>query len=397
MSADVVIVGGGFCGLSAALHLAEKGREVVLLEARFPGWGASGRNGGQIVPGFRCDPDEVLEAFGPERGELLVRAAGEAPSLVFSLVERHDIDCDLRRTGWIHAGAGVAGLAKTRQRAAQWQRRGAPIELLDETTFRERTGAEGYAGGYLDRRGGRLNPVAYLQGLVRAAEAAGARIFSETPVQRVSASGRGWEAASANGSVTAPRLLLCTNAYSDRLWPRLRRSIVPVESTVIATAPIPPSLRPTILPEGQPVADTRRLISWFCVDGSGRLVLGGRNYRKLLSGGTWALDQRLRTIFPSLAEVPITHRWSGKVAITLDHLPHIHEPEPGVLAALGFNGRGVAMSTLLGRTLAARILGEEESGMPLATTPIREVPLHPLRFAGITAAVQFKRFRDWLD
>src|SRR5437016_4881950 len=174
--ADVAIVGAGYSGLAAALQLAEAGVSVVVLEAGEPGWGASGRNGGQVIPGLKYDPDELVVMFGPKAGEHLIRVAGAAPDTVFDLIARHDIDCEARRCGWIQPAFAAADLDLIARRAEQWQRRAAPVEVLDRDTVRRLIGSPIYHGGWLDRRAGSVQPLSYARGLARAAQKAGALV-----------------------------------------------------------------------------------------------------------------------------------------------------------------------------------------------------------------------------
>jgi glycine/D-amino acid oxidase-like deaminating enzyme len=397
--ADVAVIGTGYTGLSAALHLAERGAEVVALDAAEPGWGASGRNGGQVIPGLKHDPDELERHFGVETGRRMWQTAGGAADFVFDLIARHKIACHAQACGWIAAAPHAAALESVRSRTEQWQRRGAAVELLDATRMAEVTGTTAYVGGMLDRRAGAVQPLAFVRGLARAAQQAGAAIHARSAVRRLESTLRGWRVETEGGGVTATTVILATNAYSDDLWPGLRRTVLPVQSYQVATRPLPPEVRRRVLPGGQVVSDLRRILSYFRLDPDGRLLMGGRG--PLDDRGDPALFARLeevaRRLFPQIGDAPWEHRWSGRVALTADHLPHLHEPRPGVLAGLGYNGRGIAMATVMGRLLAERALGasHEELGWPV--TPIAPIPLHGWRLPAMAAVVRWKRFRDWLD
>ncbi|HZD26729.1 MAG TPA: FAD-dependent oxidoreductase, partial [Alphaproteobacteria bacterium] len=179
---DVAVIGGGFTGLSAALHLAEAGAKVAVLEAREPGWGASGRNGGMVIPGLKEDPDDLVARHGPEAGEAMVRASAATADLVFGLIERHSIDCDARRAGWIQPAHTAAALPALRRRYEQWAGRGADVAWLSREEIAARLGSDRYHGGWIDRRGGGLQPLSYARGLARAAQAAGAAVHGQSPV-----------------------------------------------------------------------------------------------------------------------------------------------------------------------------------------------------------------------
>ncbi len=397
--ADVVVVGAGFTGLSAALHLAERGADVVVLDAAEPGWGGSGRNGGQVIPGLKDDPDDLERKFGPETGRRMWEISGGAADFVFELIARHKISCEAQQCGWISAAPNASAVAVLRARVDQWQRRGAPVEMLDRQRVAELTGTTLYAGGLIDRRAGVVQPLAYVRGLARAAREAGAAIHGRSPVTGIESRGGAWRAATPAGSVTANTLILATNAYTDDLWPGLRRTVIPVQSYQVATHPLPEDIRRTVLPGGQPVSDVRRILYYFRLDPEGRLLMGGRG--PLNDTGDPALFARLEAVaarfFPQIGAPRWEHRWSGRVAITTDHLPHLHEPRPGALIGLGYNGRGVAMATRMGKLLADRALGASAADLGWPVTALAPIPLHAWRLPVMSLVVRWKRFQDWLD
>ena len=397
--ADVAVVGAGYTGLSAALHLAERGADVVVLDAAEPGWGASGRNGGQVIPGLKDDPDELERKFGPETGRRMWQISGGAADFVFELIARHKISCQAQQAGWISAAPHSAAVETLRARAEQWQRRGAPVELLDRRRVAELTGTTCYAGGMLDRRAGALHPLAYARGLARAAKEAGASIHGRSAATRLEAQAGSWRVVTPAGTVTASTVILATNAYTDDLWPGLRRTVLPVQSYQVATRPLPEEVRRRVLPGGQAVSDLRRILFYFRLDPDGRLLMGGRG--PLNDTGDPALFARLEAVaarfFPQIGVPQWEHRWSGRVALTADHLPHLHEPRPGALIGLGYNGRGVGMATVMGKLLADRALGASPAELGWPVTPIAPIPLHAWRQPVITLVLHWKRFQDWLD
>ncbi len=395
---DVVVIGGGYTGLSAALHLAENGAAVRVLDSEEPGWGASGRSGGQVIPGLKHDPDELMTLFGSDLGERMVDFAGKVGDLVFGLVDRHAIDCHPVRHGWIQPAHNRAGLALVRRRCESWARRGAPVELLDGQRAATLLGTEAYLGGWLDRRGGALQPLSYVRGLALAAQKAGARVHGRSPVTGLARHGQMWRATTPRGAVTAAMVVIATNAYTGELWPKLDRSIIPVHSFMVATRPLSDNVRRTILPEGQVSSDTRRLLLYFRFDHTGRLLMGGRGTLSEPASADdaafAALKRTIQRMFPQVGEVEYDHHWFGKVAITRDHLPHLHEPAPGVVAGLGFNGRGIGMGTAMGAVLARRARGEDRRTLPLPVTPIVAIPLHRLRRLTVGAMAAYYRLRD---
>lgn len=387
LQSDVTVVGGGYTGLSTAIHLAEKGVSVTLLESEHPGWGASGRNGGQVIPGLKEDPDTIEEMFGPEMGRRMVRLSGEAPTLVFGLIEKHGIDCGAVREGWIQSAHNADAIRTCQERAEQWQKRGADIEPLNKQQVDDLLGSEAYHGGLIDRRGGGLHPLNYSLGLARAALAQGARIFGESPVTSIERQQEGFLVRTPRGSVRSGKVVLATNAYTPELTGRLRRSMVPACSVQVATAPLSENVRRSILPYGQVASDTRKLLVYYRLDEDGRFLIGGRGAYG--DGGIEAQMARLRAracqMYPQLGEPEWEHQWGGFVAMTKDHFPHLHEIEPGLIAGLGFNGRGVAMATAMGQVLADKASGTADKDLDFPVTPVRTIPFYFLRKPAVSA------------
>ena len=395
----VAIIGGGYTGLAAALRLAEAGVDTVVLESRDIGDCASGLNGGQVIPGVKHDPETLERLFGAQAGARLTELVAAGPEVVFGLIERLKIPCDATRTGWIQPATSELALQQQAERVEQWRRRGAAVEMLSRAQVAQMTGSQRYLGGLLDRRGGTVQPLSYVRGLARAALAAGARLFTRSAALKLVRVAGGYRIETATGSVTAAQVLVATNAYTGALTGALRRSIVRVPSFQVATAPIPAELRVTILPGGQSASDTWRLLRYFRVDASGRLVMGTR--------GTFASAPTTHTvrhhyravaeIYPQLAGLGFEYHWGGFVAMTPDHLPHLHELSPGLTAGLGYNGRGVAMATVMGGLLARWTLGEPATELGFPVTPLRQVPLHAFSGLGVRATIQYLRLADALS
>jgi glycine/D-amino acid oxidase-like deaminating enzyme len=395
--ADVVIVGGGFTGLSTALSLAEKGASVVLLEAHEPGWGASGRNGGQVNAGLKHDPDAVERDFGPDLGARMVAFSGAAPALVFDLIARHAIRCEARRNGTLRAAIRSRPAAKLAKAVDQLVRRGVPAELLDRSQMAEATGTDRYLAGLLDRRGGDLNPLSYARGLARAAVRAGATVHGGSAVLSLSQAGTEWQARTASGTVTAARVVLATNGYTDDLWPSLRRTIVPLFGAIVATAAIPEEIARRILPQRAVLYETGTVTVYYRIDQGGRLLLGGRGPMREIDkpGAVPHLLNYARTLWPGLRQVPWTHAWGGRLGMTTDQYPHIHEPAPGVIACVGYNGRGVAMGTAMGVQIAQRIMNPA-APFDMPVSPMHPIALHRLWPLAVRAAIARGRLADRL-
>nr|WP_281502955.1 FAD-binding oxidoreductase [Ancylobacter crimeensis] len=396
---EVAIIGAGFTGLSAALHLAEADIATIVLEASQIGWGASGRNGGQVNPGLKWEPEELEQRFGSDLGGRMVRLGHEAPSLVFDLIARHGIDCAAKRGGTLRAGITPKSVAGIRDFQRQWSARGADVVLADAKEMARLTGTGAYRIGAHDRRGGQVNPLGYARGLARAALAAGAEIFTDTPVTQLVRGTQGWNLSTPGGRVTAKRVILATNGYSDDLWPGLRRSVIPVFSSITATEPLSDEVRNTIMPGGVVLYEMSSTYAYYRIDDAGRFLMGGRS---VLREATQPEDYRALVrhaveLFPMLKAFEWTHRWNGRVAVTWDHLPHIHEPEVGIHIGLGYNGRGVAMATATGRMLARRAAGGGPETLDLPVTRIRPILGHLAWPLAVKSRLKWDRFREKMD
>ena len=395
--ADVCVIGGGYCGLSAALHLAEQGADTVLLEAREPGWGASGRNGGQVIPGLKYDPADLKAKFGEERGRQLVDFAGRTADTVFDLIDRHGMDVPHVRAGWVQGAHTEAGLGEIARRAEQWAAWGASTEILDRDAVARKLGTASYLGGWVDKRGGGIQPLAFARGLVRAAQGAGARIHGGTAVTKLERRGDRWYVETDRGiAVDAGRVLLATNGYTGDLVPGLRRTVIAVNSFQVATEPLTDNVRKTILSEGHVSSDTRKLLLYFRLDHQGRLLMGGRGpFREPTGPGDWAhLERVLGKLFPQAKGTPIAHRWCGRVAVTRDFLPHLHEPAPGLLVDIGCMGRGVGLQTTMGQALARYLGSGRAADLPFPIVPVAPIPVHGLNLLYVSAIIAWYRMTD---
>ena len=396
--ADVLVVGAGYLGLSAALHIAEAGGDAIVLEAEAPGYGASGRNGGQLIPGLKYDPDAIEAALGRERGERLWRFAGATADFVFDLVARLGLKAEANRTAWIQGVHSQKAAGPARSRAEQWQRRGADVAYVGAQEAERLIGTHGYVGAFVDRRAGRLQPLSYARELARAAIAAGARIHGGSRVVSLDRQGASWRATTATGAqVAARKVLLCANAYSDGVFPELPNSIVAATSLQIATEPLPAALRGAVLPGGEVLSDTRKVIRYWRLDAAGRLLMGGRGpYREPGPESDWAhLARAVSALYPALRGIRFTHRWGGRVAIHPDYWPRLHELRPGVLAAIGCQGRGIGWQMAMGGELA-RLTTDETYEPVLPISPVKSIPFAPLKRVGFTAALATMRALDRL-
>jgi len=395
--ADVCVIGGGFTGLSTALHLAEAGVDTVLLEAEHPGFGASGRNHGQVVPSYsRDNPDDIVARFGKERGEAMNQWVQDSCCLVFDLIRKHGIDCDAVQKGWLMPAHNEERLAVVRAKYEQWATRGAPVAFLDHAESAEIIGSEHYIGTWMHRNGGNIQPLSYARGLARAVQAAGAAIHAATPVQSITRADSNWQVIAARGTVTADKVVVATNAYGGDLWPSLAKSVVPVRLFQTATEPLSDNIARSILPQGHSISDGRRVLWAFRKDRDGRMVAGGTPLFTFDVRGTQRrmVTDHILKVFPQVGDVRFEHIWDGRVAVTTDRLPHLHELAEGVYAGLGYSGRGIAMSTGMGKVLASRAQGTPMAALPVPATPVKPLPMHALSIPIARLNLGWLRWQD---
>lgn len=396
---DIVVIGGGVTGVSLALHAAQQGARVVLLEANEIGWGASGRNGGHVPPATKWEPTKILKEFGPERGERLIKAVGEAPDFLFNLAEKYNMDADVVRSGVITAAFTPRSLDDLRAREEFWASRGAPVTSLNAAETARAIGTDRYAGSSLDPRGGTVNPLAFVRGLARAAIASGVEIYERSRTTGYRRNGTAWTVVTENGTIAAEKIAICTNAYSGSVSKQLGRSIVPVRAYQFLTEPMPAELRHSILPGRQGVTDTRRLMSGFRVDRTGGLFFSGlgRLFGEIEEPDIAYSFGRMRKLFPQLAHLKLAFWWTGWMAMNEENTWKLHELEPGVVAALGCNGRGLAIGTMLGREIAQYLNGKPERSLLLPISPIKPIRLFSLHHRLVPTLVNYYRVRDAID
>ncbi|WP_102224766.1 NAD(P)/FAD-dependent oxidoreductase [Acidimangrovimonas sediminis] len=387
---DVAVIGGGFTGLSTALHLAEGGTDVALLEAETPGWGASGRNGGQLNPGLKYDPAWFLKTFGPTKGREIVDFGWSTVDTAAALIDRLGIDCDLRRGGTIRAAATGAEVATIRQSFDDMAALGMPVDWVEGAELAAMTGHDHYPAAFVDRRGGDVNPLALARGLARAAADAGAQVFGQSRVSALARHSDGWRLEVNGHEVIAGRVLVACNGYADDLIPGLKQASVPVFSSILATPPLPEELASRILPGRQVLYEAGLVTVYYRVDAQNRLVIGGRGAMRPSGDAATmqAVSRHAHRLWPGVAQAGWGYAWNGRVAITSDHLPHLHAPAPGLLIAYGYNGRGVALSNALGIRLAAALApGGDPAGLPLPLSDLRRIPFHRFWRIGAQAAI----------
>ena len=394
--ADVAIVGGGYTGLSTALHCAEAGLSAHVIEAHHIGHGGSGRNVGLVNAGIWLPPAQVREELGATYGPRFVERFGAAPQMVFDLIEKHQIRCEVTRTGTIHAAHAASGLNDLRARHAEWTRLGAPVDLLDRDQVAELAGTSRYHGGLLDHRAGTINPMGYCRGLARAALGAGARISTGVRATRLHREQGGWRVDTDQGALRAKSVVLGTNAYTDALWPGLSRGFTIIHYFQLATEPLGERVK-HILPGRQGLWDTARVMTSLRRDMSDRLLIGSMG--KVIGTASKGLShrwatRRLQVLFPDLGPVRFDEAWHGQIAMTPDHLPRIHRLDEGLYTPIGYNGRGITTGTLFGQAMAGLLTGMDPADLPMPMTDPAHVPATGLKaglYQAAFAATQFLR------
>jgi glycine/D-amino acid oxidase-like deaminating enzyme len=395
---SVTIIGGGFAGLSTALHLAAQGTDAIVLEAQEPGWGASGNNGGQLNPGLKFDPDAIQATFGADLGQRMIAFAYNTPVFTLDLIRRLGIACDARQNGTLRAAYHAASAAAVETTAEQCIRRGMPVTVLKQDALREATGTDRYLLAMRDARGGDVQPLSYARGLARAVLAAGAAIHGESPATSLRYEGGRWRIETPRAVVRAEKILIATNGFTGDLWPGLRRSIVPIFSSIVATEPLPDDIARQIMPTRSVLYESGHITVYYRIDASNRLLMGGRGPMQWIRDPT-AVAYLMRyavRLWPVLRGIRWTHGWNSRLAMTADHYPHVHEPGPGALVYLGCNGRGVALATAMGQQLAKRLIGGKTAEIDMPITGLRPIRFHALWPVAVKSAVLTGRIRDRL-
>lgn len=367
--ADVVVVGAGIMGSTAAQSLAAAGVDVVLLEAGEVGAGASSTPGGFVVPHFSVgSPEDVIARVG-EVGERLVQATGRSATHVFDKIRALGIACEARQGGWYQPAHSAQALARIHDVVAQWRQRGCEVELLDAAETERRTGVGGYHGSWFAPAGGTLHPLLYCRGLADAAVASGCRLFERSPVIDIDRQAGGYVVRLAGGGVSAQKIIVCTNGLSAALVPPMTRSIIPLRVWQCATAPIPAAMRRHLFQKGEALSDTREHLFTYRVDGEGRIVTGALDAFGISPARqAQAMASRLRKTLRLPCQPDIPFLWTGTGSISAPRYPATLVVDGGIVSATACNARGIALSTVIGDSLAAYVLRGETPPVPLLRT-----------------------------
>ena len=374
LQADVIVIGAGFTGLSTALHLREAGVDVAVVEAAEPGWGASGRNNGQVIPTLsRPDPEDIIARHGAV-GERFVALLRDSASTLFDVVKRYNIDAEHEQAGWVQPVHSPGRIKIAERRVKQWSKFGAPVELLSREQVRDMTGSDAWYGGFWNKTGGHINPLALARGLARAALGLGARIYARSPVESFERRGDRWIVRTAKGEISGRALVVATNAYSGEfsksLVPDIATEVMPVLSWQMSTQPLSDNVRKTIIPGRQALSDTHGELYFARYDARHRLITGGA----VIGPGNKVerikarVTERLQRLWPQIGEVTFDHVWNGYVGMTTDFLPRVHRLGPNAYGWTGCNGRAVALTIALGDQLSKAVCGVPESELALPFT-----------------------------
>ncbi len=377
---DVAIVGAGYAGLSAALHLAQMGREVAVVEVDRPGAGASGRNAAGWLPAyFDRTPDNVEALFGLERGRALNTMVTDGARLVPDLIEAHGMNVDMRRSGILVASGRPAEAEGMRALAALWNDRGGRVDFVGSADVRSLSGSSRFSHGLVFRDGGTLQPFAYATGLAVAASDAGAVFYCGQPATGIEPLGDRWRLKTQGGALIASRILIATEGYEANatLWPGLERCCYHVPMAMIASEPSP-EIAARMMPAGIPIADTNKSNPfWSMADGAGRIVaslLPPRRDTMRVADVARAYEDKLRWLYPDIPMPRWSHFWTGMVAISAERIPRLLALAEGVHALGGFSGQGIGAATAAGREYARLVESDDASSCRLpifAPRPVR--------------------------
>jgi gamma-glutamylputrescine oxidase len=400
VTADVCVVGGGIAGCSTALNLAERGYQVVLLEGKRVGWGASGRSGGQAIFGFAAGQDKLVAQVGRETARRMFDVSVEALDVLKDRVARHAIDCDLH-FGQIHAAIKPRHETELKAWREELERDYGYSSLtwLDRREIGEVLATRRYIGGLHDSRSGHLHPLNYTLGLARACEAAGVRIFDGSQVTRID-NGDTVTVTTDGGTVRARHVALCCNAYiDDKVSAKLRARIMPVGTYIVATEPLGEARMKALMRDNVAVTDINWVLDYFRHSADHRLLFGGRvSYSGLQRAYTQrATRARMLAVFPQLADVGIAYAWGGYVDITMSRAPDFGRIAPNVYYLQGFSGHGIALTGMAGQLLAEAIAGHAERFDMFTKLQHRDFPGGPaLRTPALVLAMLWFRLKDLL-
>jgi glycine/D-amino acid oxidase-like deaminating enzyme len=395
--ADVVVIGSGYTGLSAALQTARDGRDTVVLDASDAGYGCSTRNGGQISTSVKPDFAELSRRHGPERAAAILREGQASLAWVASFVAEEGIDCDFQQVGRFHAAHSPSRYeALARALATQPRGPAAEAHMITRAEQRQEVGTDAYYGGVVFTRHASLDPARLHQGLLDRVLQASGRVIPHCAATAISADGANVRVQTVQGTITARQVLVATNGYTGKLVPWLQRRVIPIGSYIIATEPLAPDAMARLIPRNRILSDTRRVVYYYRASPDrSRILFGGRvshaETDPRMSGPL--LKAELARLFPELADVGVTHSWGGMVAYTFDTLAHVGVRD-GVFYAMGYCGSGVGMATYLGMRIGRKLLGRKDGATAFDDIRFQTRPFYHGNPWFLSPAVAYHRWRD---
>lgn len=404
IDADVCIIGAGYTGLSSALHLAEQGLSVVVLEAEKVGWGASGRNGGHVGTGQRVDQEILEKKHGIDVARRLWDFGLQAANLVRELIEKHQIDCDLKQ-GILHVAAKSADVAYMKQSTANLKNNYGyeQMHFVEKSGVDQMLGSNKYYAGQLDKGSMHLHPLNYALGLAKAAKKAGANICENSRVSRYTnektETGNRVIVQTDSGRVSAKNMVLACNGYLEKLEPKVASKIMPINNFVLATEPLQEDLARSLIRDDVAVQDSLFVINYWKLSGDNRLIFGGgENYTKRFPKDIKAFVRKyMLRIYPQLESIPIDYAWGGTLAITMNRMPHFGQLTDNIYYAQGYSGHGVPTTTFAGKLIAEAICGDPERFNLMAELPTPSFPGGTfLRWPGLVVGMLYHSMLDRL-
>lgn len=396
-TADVCVIGAGYTGLSAALELAEKGYSVAVVEGNRVGWGASGRNGGQICTAYTRSMADTESLAGREAAQVCWDISEAGKDLIRQRVNTYGIDCDLK-WGYLHAATKPRHLDGLKSTQSEWNRYGGrETRLLDKAQLEERLGSTAYHGALWESNAGHFHPLNYALGLARALTAKGGLIFENSPVVRVD-DGANPAVHTATGAIRARYVVVAGNAYLGRLVPHLYHRLMPVGSYILATEPLDEETATSLIRDDDAVANSSFIVDYYRLSADRRMLFGGRaSYSGYEPKDLFAyMRPRMLKVFPQLKDVRLDYCWGGNIGIALNRMPHVGRLGNTVFYAQAYSGHGVALSGMCGKLIADAIMGTAERFDVLAAFKHQPFPGGPVRTPMLTLGMLYYRLRDLL-
>ncbi|WP_191991781.1 NAD(P)/FAD-dependent oxidoreductase [Bacillus aerolatus] len=399
VTADVVIIGGGFTGIAASYYLQKQGVRTVVLEQHTIGWGASGRNGGMMNTGYKLSASALINRWGVDEAKRLDQYALDSIQAVERIASEHQIDCSIRKSGHV-------ALSKNKKKAKDFERErelilkhfNREVEVLTDDALQQEVNSDFYQVGFLDPKSYGFHPLNYVRGLAEVTADLGAEIYEQTKAMDIKKSGQFFIVSSEKGKVTAKELIFATDGYSNKIEPELHKGVLPISSFLVATEKLDEQLLSTLIPNNRMLFDTINLTNYFRQTPDSRIIFGGSGIgypakKKYFN----ELYSKLTTVFPELSGVSIDYQWGGLIGATIDKFPVIGRTTQGAYYSVGYTGHGASQSTLHGQLLAQCILREERINKTFENTPLKSIPLYNQKKFLVSSANLYFRLLDKLN